>query len=80
VGTERERLSDAESDFQATSEDVAADAARLRSIEEEKARLDPDDPRRAELSEEAALLAEAIRRKTSVELELESEIEEMERS
>ena len=66
-------MTEAESDFQATAESVAADAARLRSIEEKKARLDPDDPGRVDLSEDAALLAEEIRTKTTVELELEAE-------
>jgi hypothetical protein len=66
-------MTDVEADFQATSESVAADAERLRGIEKEKASLTPDDPRRAELSEDAALLAEEIRAKTTVELELEAE-------
>ena len=73
MGTEREHVSDVESDFQATSETVAADAERLRSLEAKKASLDPADPRRTELSEEAVLLAEEIRKMTTIELALDAE-------
>ena len=73
MATEREHLSDVESDFQATSETVAADAERLRSLEAKKASLDPEDPRRTELSEEAVLLGEEIRKMTTLELALEAE-------
>ena len=37
-------MSDLEGDFRATTEDIAADAARLKEIEEKKSRLDPADP------------------------------------
>ena len=43
-------MSELEHDMRATAESIAADAARLTGIEEEKADLDADDPRLVELS------------------------------
>lgn len=63
-------MSDLERDLRATAEDVAADAARIQEIEEEKARLDPSDPRVAELSAESQGLAERLVPKTVAEREL----------
>ena len=37
-------MPDLEDDLRATADDIAADAARLTEIEEEKTRLDADDP------------------------------------
>jgi len=61
---------DLESDIQATAEDVAADASDLQAIEEEKATLDPDDPRAAELATRAEGLAHGMASKTTAEREL----------
>lgn len=63
-------MSDLERDLRATAEDIAADAARLQTIEEEKARLDPSDPRVVELSAESERLARRLVPKTAAEREL----------
>ena len=53
-------MPDLEGDFRATSEDIAADAARLKEIEEEKSHLDPADPRALALSEEGERIARRL--------------------
>jgi hypothetical protein len=63
-------MSDVKGDLRATSEDIAADAARLQTIEEEKATLDPADPRVVELSAESERLAQRLLPKTAAEREL----------
>ena len=63
-------MSDVEGDLRATSEDIAADAARLKAIEEEKSTLDPRDPRVVELSAESERLAQRLVPKTAAEREL----------
>jgi hypothetical protein len=63
-------MSDLEGDFRATSEDIAADATRLKEIEEEKARLDPAEPRAQELSEESERIARRLVPKTVAEREI----------
>ena len=57
-------------DLRATADDIAADAARLAAIEEEKSGLDGNDPRMVELSAESARLAGQLVPKTQVELDL----------
>ena len=66
-------MSDLEGDFRATSEDIAADAARLREIEEQKAQLDPADPRAQELSAESERIARRLVPKTVAEREITDE-------
>jgi hypothetical protein len=63
-------MTELERDLRATAEDVAADATRIQEIEEAKARLDPSDPRVAELSAESEQLAERLVPKTVAEREL----------
>lgn len=63
-------MSDLERDLRATAEDVAADAARIQEIEEEKARLDPSDPQVPELAAESERLARRLVPKTIAEREL----------
>ena len=63
-------MSELERDLRATAEDVAADAARIQEIEEEKARLDPRDPRVAELAAESERIAQRLVPKTAAEREL----------
>lgn len=70
VTTEERTLSEAESDLRATSEDIAADAVRLKELEDEKARLDPTDPRVQELSREAERLARGLGPKAIAEREI----------
>jgi hypothetical protein len=66
-------VSDLENDLRATAEDIAADAARLAAIEEEKARLGSDDPRLLELSVESEAIARRLVPKTAAESELAGE-------
>lgn len=66
-------MSDLEGDFRATSEDIAAEAGRLKAIEEEKSRLDPADPRAQELSEESERIARRLVPKTVAEREITDE-------
>ena len=66
-------MSDLDNDLRATAEDIAADAARLAAIEEEKARLGTDDPRLLELSAEGEEIARRLVPKTAAESELAGE-------
>ena len=66
-------MSDVENDLRATAEDIAADAARLAAIEDEKARLESDDPRLLELSAEGERIARRLVPKTAAESELAAE-------
>ena len=61
---------DLHGDLQATAEDIAADAADLRAIEEEKATLEDSDPRMLELSAKAEALARRVTSKTTAEHDL----------
>ena len=60
-------------DLRATSEDVAADAERLRHIEERKQSLPADDPELIRLSEEAERIARDLVPKTVAQKELATE-------
>ena len=66
-------MTDAGDDLRATSEDVAADAERLRQIEERKQALPPDDPELIELSAEAERIARRLVPKTVAQKELATE-------
>ena len=66
-------VSELENDLRATGEDIAADAARLAAIEDEKARLETDDPRLVELSAEGEAIARRLVPKTAAESELAAE-------
>lgn len=57
-------------DLRATAEAIAADADRLRAIEDEKASLPIDDPRMLQLSDEAEAIARALLPKTAAQSEL----------
>jgi len=63
-------VSDTEDELRATAEDIAADSARLASIEEEKAGLDARDPRMPDLSAESEQIARRLVPKTVAEREL----------
>ena len=69
-------MSELEHDMRATAESIAADAARLTGIEEEKADLEADDPRLVELSVESDRLARRIVPKTAAERELAEQLAE----
>jgi len=66
-------VTDAGDDLRATSEDVAADAERLRRIEERKQALPSDDPELIELSAEAERIARGLVPKTVAQAELAAE-------
>ena len=66
-------MSELENDLRATAEDIAADAARLAAIEDEKAQLGTDDPRLVELSAEGEEIARRLVPKTAAESELAAE-------
>jgi hypothetical protein len=67
-------VSDLEGDLRATAEDIAADASRLKEIEETKADLDPADPLTQKLSRESERIARRIVPKTVAEREITEEI------
>lgn len=62
-----------EADIKATADDIARDAERIRHIEDEKARLDPGDPRIVELARESESIAARLAIKAKVETALVSE-------
>ena len=66
-------VTDAGDDLRATSEDVVADAERLRRIEERKQSLPSDDPELIELSAEAEKIARDLVPKTVAQKELATE-------
>lgn len=57
-------------DLRTTAEDLAADATRLKKIEETKVKLDAGDPDLVDLSEEAVELTKGMAAKAKVQLEL----------
>jgi hypothetical protein len=61
---------DLEGDLRATADDIAADAAQIKAIEDEKATLDPEDPRLQELSAKGEQLARRLVPKTVAEREI----------
>jgi hypothetical protein len=61
---------DLEGDLRATAEDIAAEATRLKEIEETKADLDPADPLTQELSHESERIARRMVPKTVAEREI----------
>ena len=66
-------MADVEDDLRATGETIAADAQRLADVEREKATLEVDDPRMADLSAEAERLAQRIAPLTAAETDLVAE-------
>jgi hypothetical protein len=76
VGREEEAdvPDDDEEDLRATSDSIADDAARLKALEEQKSRLEADDPRQPGLSREAEDIAHDAAAKTTVERVLSDEL------
>jgi hypothetical protein len=66
-------MADQDDDLKATVETISAEAERLTAVEREKATLEVDDPRMAELSAEAEQLAQRIQPLTAAEAELVAE-------
>ena len=60
-------MPDLDDDLHATAEDIAADAARIQAIEEEKSSLPADDPRMVALSAQSERLARRLVPKTVAE-------------
>lgn len=73
-------MSEMTNDLRATAEDIAADAARLTKIELEKTRLEPEDPRMAELSAEGEGIARRLVPKTVAERDLADRLQGPDRS
>jgi len=69
-------MTEPEDDLRAIAEDIAADAAELSEVEEEKAQLDPDDPRTTRLAREGERLARGILPKTIAERRFVEEADE----
>jgi hypothetical protein len=63
-------MSELEHDLRATTDDIAADSARITEIEREKAALPVDDPKLTELSAETERLAGRIVPKAAAESDL----------
>jgi hypothetical protein len=75
--TERDKLTDLESDIRATGEDLVADALSVVEIEKAKVDLPPDDPRRPVLAKEAEAKAARMAEKTKIETELVEEAQQV---
>lgn len=63
-------MSELQDDFHATVENIAQDAREIERIENEKAKLDPADPKTRSLSAQAEELAEQLHHKTLAEQDL----------
>lgn len=70
-----QRQRDARTDLKATSEDLAADARRVETIEELKAVLDADDPRMEPLARESEAITSDMAAKAEMETHLVREAE-----
>lgn len=60
-------MQETEEDLRATAESIAADAERLKHVEEASAAVPIDDPQLVDLSQESQQLAEEIQAKTSLQ-------------
>jgi hypothetical protein len=68
-----QRRRDASADLKAISEDLAADARRVETIEELKATLPADDPRMPRLAAESKQMTATMATKAQMEAELQRE-------
>jgi hypothetical protein len=68
-------MPDAEDDLRSTSETIEDDAERLATMEGQKRRLQPDDPRVVDLSREIEALVNDMATKATAERELSEEIQ-----
>jgi hypothetical protein len=64
---------DSRDDLRATEESIHQDADQVKRLEEEKAALDPADPRVGDLSEQVEQVTAGLRDKAAVERELSTE-------
>ena len=63
-------MTDPIDDLRATADDLAADADRLKQIEQKKAALEHGDPELVELSDEAERLTEDMAAKAKIQSQL----------
>ena len=66
-------MADEDDDLKATVETITAEAEHLTDVEREKATLEADDPRMADLSAEAERLAQRLVPLTAAETDLVAE-------
>ena len=67
-------MRDQQDDLRATEESIRRDAEQVKTLEEEKAALDPADPRIAGLSQRVVEVAAGLQNKAVAEQELSEEI------
>jgi hypothetical protein len=63
-------MSELDEDFRSTAENIAQDAQAIKEIEDEKARLDPADPRATSLSALVEEMAEQLHHKSPAQRDL----------
>jgi hypothetical protein len=68
-------MSDPRQDLRSTAESIRRDAERVKTLEDEKAALDPDDPRVAELSEQIERMTAGLEDKATAQRQLSEEIQ-----
>jgi hypothetical protein len=68
-------MSNPRDDLRSTEESIRRDAERVALLEEQKASLDPTDPRVAHLSERIERLADGLHGKAAAEREIVREID-----
>jgi hypothetical protein len=66
-------MPDSRDDLRATEESIHRDADQVKRLEEEKAALDPADPKVGRLSEQVEHVTAGLRDKAAVERELSDE-------
>jgi hypothetical protein len=69
-------MPDPREDLRSTQESIRRDADRLKALEDEKAALDPGDPRVDELSEQVGRTTAGLQDKAEAERELSEDIQE----
>jgi len=70
-------MPDPRDDLRATEQAIHEDAQQVQSLEEQKAALDPSDPRVGELSDKVGRLAAGLKDKAAAEIELSEEIQSL---
>jgi hypothetical protein len=68
-------MPDPREDLRATEESIRRDAEHVKTLEEEKAALDPTDPRVLHLSEQVERVTARLQDKATAERELSEEIQ-----
>lgn len=68
-------MADPGQDLQATAESIRRDAELVKTLEEQKADLDPGDPRVVGISERVERIADGLQDKATAERELAEEIQ-----